>query len=303
MSDILFYDKWKNAIKTQDHKLITKFMQELSNEQIKYFDDNLAEWHQDYLEMEQENRNNIEDIWGKGFAIYKLYIDVSVRYSDEYLEYIKQNKRFQDRHAGEMLFTALRFINGRAIHVTNEILVLLKNGYADAACARLRTLYELSVVADFLVKHGDNIAEAYIKYDGKWYDWAKDVIPNKKRILFSDIEKKCNIKEEAIVAWKEEYNVSSQILHASPQGTFARIATGGQMQEILIGPSDRGIRSPAVNAIQHLHHINCLYLGWEKDPFALVFATVLNGLKQNVFEKFDGLEKKYLEKFNKNTSI
>ena len=30
--------------------------------------------------------------------------------------------------------------------------VLMKNGYADAAYARFRTLYELSVIADFIDK-------------------------------------------------------------------------------------------------------------------------------------------------------
>ena len=302
MNDILFYDEWQNAIKTNDHKVFKRFMQEMCDDQMHYFDDNIEKWHELYLELDKENLNNIENIWGEGFALYKTYIDVSVRFSEEYLKYIEHNKRFQDRHDGEMLFTALRYINGRAIQVANEILVLLKNGYADAAYARRRTLYELSIVADFLVKYGDDVAKAYIEYDGQWCDWAKNVIPKKGRITFSDIEKKCSVKDEDIDLWDKENRISNKLVHASPQGTFSRFNIKERMKVIPIGPSPEGIVTAAVNSIESLYHMNCMYFGWKKDVFALVFMTVLNGLKQKVFEKFDALEKDYLEKVKENTS-
>lgn len=44
-----------------------------------------------------------------------------------------------------------------------------------------------------------------------------------------------------------------------------------------------------------------MYSVWEKDAFALVFMTVLNGLKQKVFEKFGALQKNCLEKAKENT--
>ena len=56
-------------------------------------------------------------------------------------------------------------INARAIQIAEEILVLLKNGFADGAEARWRTLHELTVVSAFIAKHGNSVAEQYIDHE------------------------------------------------------------------------------------------------------------------------------------------
>lgn len=151
------------------------------------------------MEQDQDNQNYIESIWGKAFALYKCYIESSTRFSNEFFKYREECKVKTD----ENKFIALAYINGRAIQVANEILVLMKNGYADAAYARFRTLYELSVIADFIDKHGDNVAKAYIEYDGNWYEWASCIITNKPKdkIRFTDIEKESNIEVKDLSLW------------------------------------------------------------------------------------------------------
>jgi len=48
---------------------------------------------------------------------------------------------------------------GRACQIGRKIELLLSNGFADGAEARWRTLHELTVVACFIYKHGEETAK------------------------------------------------------------------------------------------------------------------------------------------------
>jgi len=60
--------------------------------------------------------------------------------------------------------TALINIHARALHIANEILILLKTGYADGANARWRSLHELAIISLFLSKENNEISERYLDY-------------------------------------------------------------------------------------------------------------------------------------------
>lgn len=64
------------------------------------------------------------------------------------------------------LFKALSSLHARSCRVGGEITRLLRSGYADGAHARWRTLHEVAVVAQFLGKHGNLMAERYLLHDG-----------------------------------------------------------------------------------------------------------------------------------------
>jgi len=304
MDKILFLDEWCNFINEmesiedkdnysgkKDYELhFRNFITEFCDDKMKFLDENIEKYHRDYLEFDQYNLNHIENIWGDGFALYKLYIESRVKFSNEYLKYIERCGRFSENTKKEKVFTAMRYLSGRATQVANEILVLLKNGYADAAYARFRTLYELSIISHFIVKHGDNVAQAYMEHEGNWYDWAKVIITDKEKIYFSDIEKYSGIKADYIKLWDKEYHICNKLIHASSQGTFSRFALKGQMREILIGPCDYGICTPAVNSIESLYHMDCLYFGWDEEQLALTWINVLKILKEKTCIKFREIE-------------
>ena len=56
-------------------------------------------------------------------------------------------------------------LHARACQVANEILILLRHGYADGAMARWRTLHELSVTALFISQGDDETARRYSEYE------------------------------------------------------------------------------------------------------------------------------------------
>jgi hypothetical protein len=71
--------------------------------------------------------------------------------------------------------TALIRIHARGIQISNEILELLKAGYADGANARWRSLHELATIAFFLLDNNNDIAERYLEHDiMKRFKEAKD---------------------------------------------------------------------------------------------------------------------------------
>lgn len=62
-------------------------------------------------------------------------------------------------------FDAITQIHARACQIANEILVLLKAGYADGALVRWRALYELAVVSIFLSNNDNQISERYLEHE------------------------------------------------------------------------------------------------------------------------------------------
>jgi len=63
------------------------------------------------------------------------------------------------------LTTALDRLHVRGIQVASEVLTLLREGFADAAFSRWRTLHEISVVAMMLGDHGEELAVRYLDHD------------------------------------------------------------------------------------------------------------------------------------------
>ena len=63
------------------------------------------------------------------------------------------------------VFDVLTRLHARACQIAFEVLVLLKNGFADGAHARWRSLHEVTVVASFIKTHGDEVAERYLLHD------------------------------------------------------------------------------------------------------------------------------------------
>lgn len=75
---------------------------------------------------------------------------------------------------GEQAFTestldslqyVLRRCHAKALMVTREIMLLLTNGYPDAAMARWRTLHETNVISAFVKKYGEECATRYIHHE------------------------------------------------------------------------------------------------------------------------------------------
>lgn len=203
-----------------------------------------------------------EQKWGKCFvaseAMYLLILEVAEAYNDFVSE-----KDKEDIKPSLNMYVALKHIHGRALQQYLEVVTLMKNGFADGAYSRWRSMYELAVIASFIKENGEEVAKSYIEASTTTdrYDWAKSsgLFENKKtkHVTFNDIQKKCDLNS---AIWKNQYDLANKIVHASPQGTFARLGNMNHPDQISVGRSDYGITTPAEHSALTLAIISSLFL-------------------------------------------
>ena len=296
-SKILFLEEWEQFCEStqslsyeESCSAYDAFLDNFLADNMNHVDRIIEDYRNEKYQEDLESLHHIDDLWGSAFSLYAFYIDSVSSFRESLLQYLDEYCEIQDGADGLKVFTVLTYINGRALQVANEILVLLKNGYADGAYARFRTLYELSVVAHFINSHGDSLAQAYLDYDGHRYGWASEVFPNCKpeKIPFSQLEAHCGVD---VSCWKHEYSLSNKLIHASTQGTFSRISLTSPMKAIPIGAVDTGMVLPATNSLQALFQINSLYFNCIEEPIAGLWILTLQELKNKCCACFEEIER------------
>ncbi|GAB4008041.1 hypothetical protein GCM10028808_13240 [Spirosoma migulaei] len=117
------------------------------------------------LEGRRKRQNDFETTlnrtWGHAIDMLEVFIVTATESGDDF------NNEFKDKadKTKNWVFFCLARLHARACQITSEILTLLKSGYADGALARWRVLYETTVMALFIQKHGASTAEQYFHYD------------------------------------------------------------------------------------------------------------------------------------------
>ncbi len=123
-----------------------------------------ASWPGEYGAEEAEVaafRGRLEGRWGKALAKLGMLLTIAREWTGGAFERRQHAKAVgQKSHLADVMLRLLV----RACQVTNEILALLENGFADAAMARWRTLHEIAIVSAVIAKYGEEIAERYVYY-------------------------------------------------------------------------------------------------------------------------------------------
>lgn len=155
----------------------------------------------DLKNHEKEIYNKISDNYKVGIKLFEGFMELNAQISSmTYGKYFKLFDTFDDHFKLDTLIA----IHVRACQVANEILVLIKNGYADGAHARWRTLHELSVTflylydSDYEVIHMYNDYEIFEKY--------------KKAKEYKSCESKLDLEKLEDVEWDELFNRREEII-------------------------------------------------------------------------------------------
>ncbi|MBN3190013.1 hypothetical protein H4F64_07345 [Pectobacterium brasiliense] len=99
--------------------------------------------------------------WAEAFDFLETLIVICTESGEEF------NNSYRPQAASEddLVFDLVVRHHARACHIANEILCLLKNGFADAAHARWRALHEVAATAMFIAKHGKECAERFYHHE------------------------------------------------------------------------------------------------------------------------------------------
>lgn len=143
-------------------------------------------WEKDGFEQILRNRE-----YSRGFVSRLMfeYHEPIVQFEILLEHCILLIKEFEYPH--KKLPYTCKVLNGiavRAVFLANEILCLIKNGFASGALARWRTLYEYSVIAIFITQYGEQYAEKYLAFkDIANYKEAKIYTEHSKELQFEEI--------------------------------------------------------------------------------------------------------------------
>jgi hypothetical protein len=240
-----------------------------------------------------------EQIWQAGFAtsdmMYLMVLEADESYSrlfDELSDDKKQEIQYR--------YIVLKELHGRALQEFLEILWLLKGGFADGAHARWRSMYELSVVAEFITQNGEVAAKAYYEEsytDRREYEWAKKVpcFADKRSITFNMIQQQC---KELEGTWGGQYRLSNKVLHATPQGTFDRIGKPSDFKIVAVGRSDYCVEMPAVNSAITLAIISTNFFTLFPSCDGAIYVNVITKWVDTVRNRYTDILKNCFESEN-----
>jgi hypothetical protein len=117
------------------------------------------------LKEHEEFKNDFEKRlwhrWGKALELLKMFIVIATEAGEDF------NGEFRALAAqeGDFKFDVLTRLHARSCQIANEVLTLLRSGYADGAHARWRSMHEVAVVGFFVSKFDQDVAERYLLHD------------------------------------------------------------------------------------------------------------------------------------------
>ena len=263
--------------------------------------------------------------WKKAIDLLESLINISLESCAEHknkLSIIPDNKNMN---------TALMNIHARAIQISNEILVLIKAGYADGAIARWRSLHELAVISFFLKNNNDDVSRRYLDHEIiKKYKNAKDYNTYHKKLKYPPISKRefnlikkekdrlCSIYKDRyqdeygwipkhIISYRNFrelekhvnidklhpfYNLSCDSIHGGSKGFYRLgLMNGLDNNVLLVGPSNYGLADPIQNTAISLLHISTCFLTIEPDYGNLIKINVMNNYFKEISQSAVDIQK------------
>lgn len=245
--------------------------------------------------------------WNTPLDLLEMFIVISIETAEEFG--IQNITRIEDNMWYR--FEVLRRLQSRACIIAQEILVLLKHGFADGALSRWRTLHEISVVANFISHNDEIVAERYYlhssieSYKGmnEFQKHARKL--NQKPFSIEELLESKEVRDDLIsrfgkcysnsYGWAAEaigkcdpsisqleeaaginhlrpyYRMSSHSVHANPKGIMFKLAKV-DFETLLFGPSNTGLTNPAHCAAISLNQINACLLSLA--PTIMIVASL-----------------------------
>jgi hypothetical protein len=239
--------------------------------------------------------------WKEPLNLLEFLIQISLESSIKHKEKLG---KITDK-TNDFKRSAIIKLHARALQISNEVLVLLKSGFADAAYARWRTLYELKIICFFLLHSNNIVSQRFLEHEViRNLKEAKDYRECYKKLGFSPIKRKTfnKLKREKdrlctkygdnfgddygwipssilnprnfrtlekyvkLDKFRHFYNLSCDATHGGAKG-FQRFGLMDiyRNKVLLVGASNYGLADPILNTASALYGISICLLNLEPD--------------------------------------
>ncbi len=253
---------------------------------------NLAILEQQRLKLE----THVLQLWKKPLDLLDILLAVSSEFGSNHNDTQRPHAAAERDH----VFEVLSLIHARSCQVGGEVRLLLHGGYSDGAMARWRTEYELAVVALFIKKFGNDVAERYLLHESV-EAWRITLNckehPETGEVTAEELKKAENAKNAVCAKYPSEhfesrygwankalkvkkanfsnievesgishldpyYKMASGCIHAGVQGDRFRLShpDGKTMKVLVAGPSDWGLADPGQNLAISTYQICSCYM-------------------------------------------
>jgi hypothetical protein len=267
-------------------------------------------------------RSRLHARWGPAIDSLRMLLVISREYGESLNEEIRATPSENPRYSVEVLTR----LHARACQVVEEIVSLLSAGLADGAMARWRTLHEIAVVALFISKKGDDVAERYMlhqdvesllaaqRYQKCYEQLGYDAIePEEMKVIQEKYDAtvgrfgtgfesdfgwagaavgktrpKFSDLEDSVGLdhWRAHYRLAANNVHANPKGTFFKLGLLTETDILLAGPSNAGLADPGQAAAISLVQICSALLPLQLTFDNLVALKTMSELEGDVGEAF-----------------
>lgn len=225
-----------------------------------------------------------DEAWGECLNFSEMMYTMCTEAMDRYCDFCYDlEKNDPDSvESKRYTFVSFREICARACQEYLEIVTLVKNGLADGAFARWRSLDELCIIIQFIQEQGEIVAKAFYEAsfnsEKRNYEWAKTApcfcyLGEKVSIQYQMIRDKCSQVNEG---WNNCYKSACKAVHANPMATFGRIGNKPNGLSNGVGRSIFGIDEPAVHAAVSLNSVINTFLGVFASGDGLLMMKTIN---------------------------
>lgn len=156
------YDVCDDEFKKLMEKKMPSFAEKISKEIIDEITNYCFSEENDLKKREKEITERINSRYGYSIKLFEGFIELNNQIG--FITYNKYYKLF-DTYKDHIKLDTLTSLHVRACQITNEILILVKNGFADGAQARWRTLHELTVTFLYLYDADDDVIQMYNDFE------------------------------------------------------------------------------------------------------------------------------------------
>ena len=231
-------------------------------------------------------KKNLKKIWESAFDQLEIFISFNLEYG------VIVSGSYRKKNNNDVKFETLVRLHARACQIASEVLELIKNGFADGAFARWRSLYEISILSNFLRDKPVDLCQRYLDHSFvENYHETQEYQKNCEKLGYEPLsEDEINLVHDLLEEQKKKYGddfarpygwlgdylpkrkwnfagieetiefkfmrsfykMANNSVHSGAKGFLFKLGTYNQDEVMLAGPSNYGFADPAQNAAYSL---------------------------------------------------